>query len=709
MSRLREPLSEIAESPDASFGIVRPGGTASPHTAVPPGQGHFEGLSATASGFIRFACVGASGLVINTLALALTTGPVGASVLVGLLLSTQVSTTTNFLLSERFVFTGRSHRRRAIVRFLQFAAVNTSALIARAPMVAVLTGWLGMHLLVANVVSLASLMVVRFAVADRIIWRGSRSVDVLGPALSLHEKEPADTGLSADTAPVRRSPARDLSPRLRRALAVATIAVPAVLLRIVYLNAVGFNSDEAVYAGQAASIAGDTSLQPYFPIFRAHPLLFQTTLSVIYQFGTSPLAGRLLAVAFGLATIVVTYRLGTLLYGRRAGLGAALFLAVMPYHVVVSRQVLLDVPMVFFSTLTLLFLARFASSGRIGYLYTTSAVMGLTIITNERSVVLVASAYIFLALAAPVRLRLRHLVISGVIFLIVVSPFPISLVFSGRRKTGGNFLSWQLFRRANHGYGFYAATVPKAIGLLLVLAAVAALWQARHRFTWRETLLVCWTVVPIVYYELWPVKGFQYLMPIAPVVAILAARAIALLASRDRVRVLGRPVRGAYLALAAVVVIAGLGVRDSWSRITPSGAGTSVLAGAGGVPGGREAGTWINEHVPKGATLLTVGPSMANLVQWYGDRKAYGLSVSPNPLHRNPVYEPIVNPDQVLRNNDAQYLVWDAYSASRSSFFSDKLLTFAERYHGRIVHRETVPGANGGPPRPVIVIYAVRP
>jgi hypothetical protein len=95
---------------------------------------------------------------------------------------------------------------------------------------------------------------------------------------------------------------------------------------------------------------------------------------------------------------------------------------------------------------------------------------------------------------------------------------------------------------------------------------------------------------------------------------------------------------------------------------------------------------------------------MANIVQYFGRRKAYGLSVSTNELHRNPVYEPVPNPDRLLREGDLQYLVWDAYSASRSTTFSAKLLELATRYDGTVVHREYA-----GNRRPVIVVYQVRP
>ena len=85
---------------------------------------------------------------------------------------------------------------------------------------------------------------------------------------------------------------------------------------------------------------------------------------------------------------------------------------------------------------------------------------------------------------------------------------------------------------------------------------------------------------------------------------------------------------------------------------------------------------------------MTIGPSMANIVQFYGHRKAYGLSVSPNPLHRNPSYDPLVNPDRLLRESEIHYLVWDSFSAARAPFFAASLRRYADRYNGRVVHTE---------------------
>jgi hypothetical protein len=245
------------------------------------------------------------------------------------------------------------------------------------------------------------------------------------------------------------------------------------------------------------------------------------------------------------------------------------------------------------------------------------------------------------------------------------------------------------------------------MGIGVVALAALGLWLLRKHGSWRETLLLAWIAVPVAFFQLWPVKGFQYLLPVAPAVAVLAARTLAHWGKGRSPRTLLGDRRVAAViavALAASLLVVTIGRIDS--------SGATFLAGSGGVPGGREAGQWVDRHVPEGAHMLAVGPSMANIIQFYGHRKTYGLAVSPNPLNRNPSYEPVMNPDKEIRSNELQYLVWDAYSGTRSKFFSRALLRFADRYHGRVVHTETVPTKTKEGrtvQKPVIVIYEVRP
>jgi hypothetical protein len=495
-----------------------------------------------------------------------------------------------------------------------------------------------------------------------------------------------------------------LASRLTRAPTgayLALIVAMAALVRVWQLNGTGFNSDEAVYAGQAAAIADHPELGELFPVFRAHPLLVQTLLSVGFQLHLPEGFERLTVAAIGVVTVAVVYELGRLLYGRPAGLLAALLMALMPYHVVVTRQVLLDGPMTLFATLTVLFLARFVLSARPWWLYGAGAAMGLTFLSKETSIVLLGAIYAFLALTPELRVRLRDLAVSLGVMALVIAPFPLSLMLAGRTGTGESYLTWQLFRRPNHGWLFYPTTVPEAVGPLVLLAAVIGLWLLRREASWRETLLLAWIAVPVVFFWLWPVKGFQYLLPIAPALAVLAARALCRL-PMPAVRGL-RSLAIAIVALSLLVPTLGRvhGARPD-----------TFLAGSGGLPGGRETGKWIDANVPAGSTFLTIGPSMANLVQYYGRRKAYGLSVSPNPLNRNPSYEALINPDRAIRGSELQYVVWDTFSAARSASFSEKLLGYAERYDGRVVHTEVLPARTAlgeSSDRPAIVVFAVRP
>lgn len=120
---------------------------------------------------IRFGLIGLSGIAVNTGALALVAGVWGHHYVVGAIVATQASTTYNFALTNRFVFTDDGdHRFGVMARYLQFSAVNNSMLLLRVPMIVALTT-AGLHYLTSNIVSLVAMFLLRFVVADRIIFQ----------------------------------------------------------------------------------------------------------------------------------------------------------------------------------------------------------------------------------------------------------------------------------------------------------------------------------------------------------------------------------------------------------------------------------------------------------------------------------------------------------------------------------------------------------
>jgi Dolichyl-phosphate-mannose-protein mannosyltransferase len=479
------------------------------------------------------------------------------------------------------------------------------------------------------------------------------------------------------------------------------ILAAAAFLRLHGLDQLGFNSDEAVYAGQAASIAGSKAFLKYFPIYRAHPVLYQATVSIAYHFVLSDFVARFVAVLFGLATIVVCYHLGSLLYGRRVGLLAAGLLALMPYHVVVSRQALLDGPEVFFATLALYALARYRISEDARWLIALGGTLGLAFLTKETVIVMLGAVFVYFALDADVRVKRRAIIVSVAIFLGLALVYPVATAFGGASKSGKSFFLWQLLRKPNHGYGFYFSTALPDVGILVIALAAWALIALRGKRSWRETMLLSWIGVPFLFFDVWPTKGYQYLLLIAPPIAVLAAHGLAHLPRLALGPV--RVPRAGVTALVFTVVVISL-LLPSWSSIN-AGAESSALAGSGGLPAGRETGRWIAAHLPEDTQMLAIGPSMANVLEWYGDRKVWGLSVSTDPRQRNPVYQPVKNPDLAFRDGTIQYIVWDAFSAGRSKSSSDRLLRYVRKYRGRLIYQATIPGHR----HPVIRIYEEQP
>jgi hypothetical protein len=513
--------------------------------------------------------------------------------------------------------------------------------------------------------------------------------------------------------------AREDAPRFRPSLAsagrhagwapVVGVLVLAAAVRFVGLGAVGFNSDEAVYAGTSASMSGNTGLQGMFPVFRAHPLLFQIMVALFTGGHVTDLTARAVSAAVGVLAVGTTYLLGRRMYGAVAATVSSLVLALMPYHVVVSRQVLLDGLIVPFATLALYCVVRYCDDAEGRWLVSAGAMMGLAMLSKETAVVLFGGLYAFFAATPQARLRWRDVLGAVAIAAAAFGVFPIVVKLSGRGATGSNYLLWQLSRRPNHPWSFYLTTLPGAVGVLTLVVALAGLVLLRRCGSWRESLLIWWIAVPTVFFTLWPVKGYQYLLPVAPALAVLAGRAVAHLATlpwvADRA-----PRRRVLVAIGATVLAVSLAT-PTLAVIRPGTSGT-FLAGTGGVPGGREAGYWIRDNVPPGAQLLAVGPSMANILQFYGRRRVYGLSVSANPHERNPAYVPVPNPDRWIRDARVQYLVWDSYSAERTPFFTAWLKRLIDRHHAVAVHTATVqvPTSSGGTaPKPVVIVYQVWP
>ncbi len=117
---------------------------------------------------VLFGLVGLSGVAVNSWALWAFYHGLSVNHLLGAALATQVSTTWNFLLVESLVYRGKGNGTR-LGRAGRFWLMNNALLLARLPVFQALL-WTGMHILVANGITLVGLFLVRFVLSDRVIY-----------------------------------------------------------------------------------------------------------------------------------------------------------------------------------------------------------------------------------------------------------------------------------------------------------------------------------------------------------------------------------------------------------------------------------------------------------------------------------------------------------------------------------------------------------
>ena len=120
--------------------------------------------------FIAFALVGASGILVNSLALYLATDKLKIFYLISAAIATVVSTLWNFGLTELWVYRSSNQAGGLLRRLGLFFVMNVIALALRSPVIYGLTAWVGLNYVLSNLISLVILTVLRFVLADNMIW-----------------------------------------------------------------------------------------------------------------------------------------------------------------------------------------------------------------------------------------------------------------------------------------------------------------------------------------------------------------------------------------------------------------------------------------------------------------------------------------------------------------------------------------------------------
>ncbi|MBN1979000.1 MAG: glycosyltransferase family 39 protein [Anaerolineae bacterium] len=367
---------------------------------------------------------------------------------------------------------------------------------------------------------------------------------------------------------------------------------------------IGAHPDERYIVGVAEALRWPDRLNPFevsTDFAYGHLPLYLLALSRALDASADPLfVGRGLAALFDLGTVALTFALGRQVWGRRAGLLAAAFVALMVLHVQQAHFYTADVPQAFFSVGALLFAVRLAARGQMQDARLAGAWAGLAVGAKFGSALL-AIPLGAACFAAPVRRGLRWRcalqvgVVGGVAFALAnpfaLLSFPIFWRNVARESAIARGLLDVPYTRQFHAAWPYVYPVLQQLrwgmgwplGVVVFGGWAFFVWRAARRLLpspgWA---VLAWTVPFVAFVGALYAKFPRYWLPVTPALAVCAAGTIVSLHGRIRNVVSGL----AYLALVCSLLFC-LAFVNLYDAPHP------WLA----------ASEWIGDYVPRGSTL----------------------------------------------------------------------------------------------------------
>jgi 4-amino-4-deoxy-L-arabinose transferase-like glycosyltransferase len=497
-------------------------------------------------------------------------------------------------------------------------------------------------------------------------------------------------------------------------VAFAIILLLAGYLRLWQVGRNGFSGDEAVYAGQAAVLAGAHGYSRYFVLVsrgNSNFLLFQEIVSLFFRvLGVGDLIPRLVSAAFGIGLVVVVYGIGRLVMGRRGALAAMLLAAVSSYAVELSRLALLDTCAAFLMALTILLFLRWVRDGGDSlrcrranwYLCAFAATAVLACEAKVTSILLLPIVVVYLRLSRSyrhlTRAALLRATLAGLIALL-----PALLQIAGHAGVIKAALSTSVQRTSPVPWTYYLDILKSYEGLPVLsgvlVALLCAVWQRRR----EDLLLWLWLLASAAFLQLYPLKAYNYLLIVVVPLTLLCGAGV----TRGGVVIWERAESGRLavgLVLAAVVILAGAGVAEAAVHLDDQ--VKSVQN-----PGVRAVAAWLDAHTTRNAGVMALSQGSAQYaVAFYAHRDSYPfgrfrlatvlpggqvLTPRPTPAGKLPLDWVTAYPNQYVEDGKVTYFVCGLTEQDDPSEFNYAGLRLTQRnylaliqaYGGKLVDR----------------------
>ena len=286
-------------------------------------------------------------------------------------------------------------------------------------------------------------------------------------------------------------------------LIVSFLFVLSVFIRLINYAEQEVMSDEIGYSSNAYAILAYGWSWPV-EYMQGHPPYFHYLLAITtYLFGGSFDVLRIVPIFLASLTVCVIYFLGKTLFDRRVGFLSAILLSFSSFHILYSRTLMLEVPVIFLMFAALFFFWKsYHKKDDIVNACIAGILLGLAIGTKYISLLLYPILIIYLLWSSK---SLKSIIDKRVILTFLVSLLVFSPVLITLYRNDVNPFYWQLFKRFEIEYTSHY-TIPleelfirgynNYVGILIDKDSVAALsFSGLHIFHLSALILLAVTLL----------------------------------------------------------------------------------------------------------------------------------------------------------------------------------------------------------------------
>jgi len=320
------------------------------------------------------------------------------------------------------------------------------------------------------------------------------------------------------------------------------------LTAIIYIGSIGivpslFDDVDSFYAEVAREMCTRHDwITPYANSIRflEKPPLFYWLISFFYSISGAATAftARLPTALTVMALVFVTFKIGKMMFGQRAGLFGGLALATSVGLFLFTRVILPDALFTLFLSLLIYSFLRWERSDRkTAPLLWMYAFCGLAVLTKGLIGIVFPICILFFTFLATGRLKdmLRLLSIKGfLIFLAITLPWHVLMIMRNQGFFWFYFINEHVLRFLGNRYPMDYGTVPLAPFWLLHMIwlfpwsfyLITLCWPGHFRRAMSEngrdmTLLLAWTFTILIFFS-FSTRLEYYTLPALPALAILA-------------------------------------------------------------------------------------------------------------------------------------------------------------------------------------------